>query len=128
MVGGSRGFADVVTAENHHLVKDLLPAEVYTYAVAPFPDLSMEIVEAEEYPAHPKYIEATARYACQATLDEHGRLANYIAGQPFPYSEWAKEVTNHACDLAPDDPQIGLKLTWNVNYRWQGGAGFNLRH
>jgi hypothetical protein len=73
-------------------------------------------------------VEATVKYACQATLDDRGVLRNYTAGQPFPYSEWAKQATNHACDLSESDPQFALKLAWNVNYRWQGGTGHNLPH
>ena len=73
-------------------------------------------------------MKATVDYACQAKLDGDGRLSNYTAGQPFPYSDWAKEATGHKCDLTPDDPQFALKLAWNVNYRWQGGSGLNLPH
>jgi uncharacterized protein DUF1329 len=53
---------------------------------------------------------------------------NYTAGQPFPFSEWAKNATGHKCDLTADDPQFALKLAWDVNYRWQGGSGMNLPH
>ena len=35
-----------------------------------------------------KYVEATVKYACQATVDSKGLIQNYTAGQPFPYSEW----------------------------------------
>ena len=119
---------DVVTAANREQVRELVPPEVYPFAIESFPDLRMEIVETGHYPPHPKYVEATVKYACQASLDERGNLVNYTAGQPFPYSEWAKEATNHACDLSEDDPQMGLKLAWNVNYRWQGGPGFNIPH
>jgi hypothetical protein len=119
---------DVITAANHEKVRELIPSEVYEFAVADFPDLHMTIVESEDYPVHPNYVEATVKYACQASLDEKGHLVDYVAGQPFPYSEWAKEATDHACDLSEDDPQIGLKLAWNVNYRWQGGPGFNIPH
>ncbi len=118
---------DVITAANRERVKELLPAEFYAYAVEGFPDLEMHIVETERYEPHPKYVEATVKYACQARLDERGVLIDYVAGQPFPYSEWAQEATGHACDLTPEDPQFGLKLAWNVNYRWQG-PGLNIPH
>jgi len=119
---------DVITAANKEKVKGLVPDEFYRYAIESFPDLEMKIVAPESFPVHPKYVEATVKFACQAQLDAKGNLTNYTAGQPFPYSEWAKEATNHACDLKPDDPQIGLKLAWNVNFRWQGGSGFNIPH
>ena len=119
---------DVITAANKEKVRGLVPDEFYSYAIEDFPDLQMKIVAPQEFPVHPKYVEATVKYACQATLDEKGTLKNYVAGQPFPYSEWAKTATNHRCDLTPDDPQFALKLAWDVNYRWQGGSGFNLPH
>ncbi len=119
---------DVITAANKEKVRGLVPDEFYAYAIENFPDLEMKIVATESYPPHPKYVEATKLFACQATLDSSGQIHNYTAGQPFPYSEWAKEATSHKCDLTPDDPQFAQKLAWNVNYRWQGGSGFNLPH
>ena len=119
---------DVVTAANKEKVHGLIPDEIYAYAVEGFPDLEMKIVEHQDYPVNPKYVEATVKFACQAQVDADGKLTHYTAGQPFPFSEWAKEATGHKCDLTPDDPQFALKLAWNVNYRWQGGSGFNIPH
>jgi hypothetical protein len=119
---------DVITAANKEKVKDLVPGEFYTYAIENFPDLEMRIVETGNYTPQEKYVEATQQFACQASVDDKGRLVNYTAGQPFPYSEWAKEATGHRCDLSPDDPQFAVKLAWNVNWRWQGGSGFNIPH
>ncbi len=118
---------DVISAANKDKVKGLVPDEIYPYAVENFDGLNMTIVKPEDYPPHPKYVEATVAYACQASLDEKGYLVNYTAGQPFPYSEWATKATNHACDLKESDPQFALKLAWDVNYRWQG-AGLNYPH
>ncbi len=103
-------------------IRHYLPEAIHPFTIDGFSDLDMRIVATEDYRPHPKYIEATAKYACQATLDEHGQLRNYTAGQPFPYSDWATAVTNHACDLRPDDPHFALKMAWNVNYRWNGGG------
>jgi hypothetical protein len=118
---------DVITAANRERVRGLIPDEVYPFAVENFSDLHMTIVPTEDYPVHPKYVEATVKFACQAGLDENGQLVNYTAGQPFPYSAWAVEATGHACDLTPDDPQFALKLAWNVNFRWLGGE-INMPH
>jgi len=112
---------DVITAANRERVRGLIPDEIYRLVVESYADLHMTIVPTEDYPVHPKYVEATVKYACQAGLDEHGQIVNYTAGQPFPYSKWAVEATGHACDLTPEDPQFALKLAWNVNYRWLGG-------
>jgi hypothetical protein len=119
---------DVITAANKEQVRELVPPEFYSYAIEPTAELEMRIVETESFLPHAKYIEATALFACQASIDANGRLIHYKAGQPFPYSEWAKEASGHRCDLTPDDPQFAQKLAWNVNQRWQGGSGFNIPH
>ena len=118
----------MITAANKEQVRELLPAEFYSYAIENVPELEMRIVATESFLPHPKYVEATVQFACQASIDANGRLVDYHAGQPFPYSEWAKEATGHRCDLTPDDPQFAQKLAWNVNQRWQGGSGFNIPH
>jgi len=119
---------DVVTQANKEKVRGLIPDEIYPFVVGDFDGVKMTITATRDYPVHPKYVEATVKYACQASLDGKGNLVNYTAGQPFPYSEWAKKATNHACDLDESDPQFALKLAWDVNYRWQGGSGLNLPH
>ncbi len=127
MASSGAGFADVkpgdvVTAANAGEVRGLVPDELAQYTIENFPELEMTIVATEDYPVHPKYVEATVKYACQASLGAKGELVNYVAGQPFPFSEWAKTATQHRCDLTPDDPQIGTKLAWNFNFRWQAGG------
>ena len=119
---------DHITYEDRERVREYVPEPMFKWMVEDNTDFDMTIVETEEYPTHPKYLEATVKYACQAQVDEDGVLTNYVAGQPFPFSDWATAATDHACDLAPDDPQFALKLAWNVNYRWQGGSGLNLPH
>jgi hypothetical protein len=119
---------DVITWDNREKVKGLLPDELFPYVAEDFKDLRMNIVSANDFTPNQKYIEATVKYACQATVNEKSVLENYTAGEPFPYSKWAQEATNRACDLSEDDPQLGIKLGWNYNYRWQGGSGLNLPH
>jgi hypothetical protein len=118
---------DVITPAQREKVKELFPEEIYAYAVQNFEDLELTIAPSGDYTPHPKFVEATTRYACQARLDDQGNLVDYVAGQPFPYSEWAKKATGHKCDLEPSDPRFALKLAWNVNYRWQG-PGHNYPH
>jgi hypothetical protein len=115
---------EVVDASGAERLKGLVPDEIYPYGIEGFGELRMEIAETRDYPVHPKYRQATIDYACQARLDESGNLVDYVAGQPFPYSEWAKEATGHRCDLTPDDPAFAVKLAWDVNYRWQA-SGYN---
>ena len=130
---GTNAIADVgpgttITAANKTAAKGVIPDELYPYVADTFDGLGMKIVETQKYTPNAAYVKATVDYACQAKLDADGRLMNYTAGQPFPYSDWAKDATNHKCDLTPDDPQFSLKLAWDVNYRWQGGSGLNLPH
>lgn len=113
---------DVVSAANAERVRGLVPEELAPYTIENFPELEMKIVATAAYPVHPKYVEATVKYACQASLGPQGELVNYTAGQPFPFSEWAKSATVHRCDLTADDPQFGAKLAWNFNFRWQAGG------
>jgi len=115
-----------ITASSREQLEARLPADILAQ-VRDDAELDMIIAPTHEYPAHPAYVDATIKYACQAQLDAQGQLINYTAGQPFPYSEWAKKATGHKCDLKPDDPQLALKLAWNVNFRWQG-PGLNLPH
>ncbi len=119
---------DVITPANKEKIKGLIPDEMYPFVAEEFEGLNMKIVASGDYTPHKAYIDATVKYACQATIDDKGLIKNYTAGQPFPYSEWAKEATGHKCDLSEDDPQFAQKLAWNVNYRWQGGSGLNLPH
>jgi hypothetical protein len=76
LVFGSSGVwadvvpGDVITAANKEKVKGLLPDGYIPFVVDNFEELEMHIVETQEYPVHPKFREATVKYACQASLDE----------------------------------------------------------
>jgi Protein of unknown function (DUF1329) len=113
-----------ITAAQADSLRGWIPDELFPFTVEGFDGLSMDIVETRDYHPADAYVKATAQYACQAKLDARGNLVDFVAGQPFPYSEWAKQATGHRCDLDPKDPQFALKLAWDVNYRWQG-SGFN---
>lgn len=119
---------DEIRWDNREKIKGLIPDEIFPYVAEGYKDLYMRIVPTGDYSPNQKYIEATVKYACQATVDEDGVIQNFTAGEPFPYSKWAQEATNHSCDLKEDDPQFAIKLGWNYNYRWQGGSGLNLPH
>jgi hypothetical protein len=130
LAGASPGFADVVpgdviTPANKEKLAGLVPEDLAPFVLEDFEGLQMTIAAPGDYTPHPRYVEATVRHACQPSLDAKGNLVDYVAGEPFPFSEWAKQATAHRCDLGPDDPQFAQKLAWNVNYRWQGGSGFN---
>ncbi|MBI4694910.1 MAG: DUF1329 domain-containing protein [Gammaproteobacteria bacterium] len=73
------------------------------------PDLVLEIQATAPYQPHPAYLEASAKFAGQATLAANGSLENYTAGRPFDPAQFA---------AAPPD-QAGLMLAWNHVHRWQ---------
>ena len=52
---------EVVTAESRGKLRGLVPDEVYALAVDGFAELSMQIVETQDYPPHPKYVDPTIR-------------------------------------------------------------------
>src|SRR5262245_6805608 len=127
LVAGPQASAETITSANKSAAQGLIPDELIPYVVENNSDLNITIKDAGKYVPNAAYVKATVDYACQAKLDAEGRLTNYTAGQPFPFSDWAKEATGHKCDLTPDDPQFPLKLAWDVNFRWQG-AGLNIPH
>lgn len=116
-----------VTAANADQLGDLVPAELKPYTIENFDALEMKIVETQSYPVHPKYREATKEHACQVKIGPKRELVGFVAGEPFPFSEWAKEATGHACDLSVDDPDVGLKLAHDFDQRWNGG-GVDMPH
>jgi len=68
---------------------------------------TFKIAERRVYPPPKEYLEATERYSSQVKLGPNGQLLNYVAGVPFP-------------KLNPNEPQAGLKLAWNFQWRWVG--------
>jgi hypothetical protein len=91
----------VITAANREQVRELVPGEFYSYAIENVPELEMRIVAPEDYPPHPKYVEATVLFACQASIDAGGRLVNYKAGQPFPSRSGRRRRPGTAAISAP---------------------------
>ncbi|MGZ8485981.1 MAG: DUF1329 domain-containing protein, partial [Candidatus Binatia bacterium] len=65
-------------------------------------------IKQSRFVSNPKeYDAATSLYSGSVKLAANGELLNYVAGSPFP-------------DVAPNDPQIALKLIWNFYWRWLG--------
>ena len=74
-----------------------------------FPEVTVEIQAPGDYPPHPSYTAATARFQGQARIGADGRLENYTAGQPFA-----------AAQIAAAEPTLaGYMLAWNQIHRWQ---------
>jgi len=65
-----------------------------------------------DYSPPPVYQAATETNRGRARIGPDGSLAGYVAGQPFPIAE---------IDCA-NDPDAGIKMAWNFDYRWQGAG------
>ena len=81
-------------------LEPFIPQSVWAYYF--FEDMEMEIAQPGAYPPPPEWGQnVPSGYA----LDEQGVLVNFKGGGfPFP-------------DIAPDDPQIAVKVIWNMLWR-----------
>ncbi len=66
-----------------------------------------------DYANAPEYDLATTKHKGESRIGPDNSLENYVTGAPF--------VTDEIDCLG--DPQAGVKLMWNNNYRWVGAAG-----
>ncbi len=69
-------------------------------------DLQLTLGPELDFPVHPRYSQATERYAGEPDLDSApGELTGYKGGRPFP-------------GLSASDPQSGVKAAWNMRYAY----------
>lgn len=114
---GSSAFAqvkigDMITYQNMDKVKDLVAQGVMFKLNQ---GMSMKIVPASRMDWPPPFKEATEKYSSQVRLsDDHRSLVGYVAGQPFPLVD-------------PNDPDVGIKIAWNNQFRPALGDDYDLR-
>jgi hypothetical protein len=103
----------VIRAEQLLAVSSLFPPEVWNQRDAFFYEgMRMEVGWCHRrYPTAPFYAEATATFAGQARLDEHGNLLDYVAGLPFPPET-----------IDPAATDAGLRWAWNFEQRYRGAG------
>ncbi|MCP5068200.1 MAG: DUF1329 domain-containing protein [bacterium] len=106
---------DVFALERLDVLKNFLPDFIWPQRERFFFDgMRLEIGPCfRDYSPPPFYDAATETFRGQAKLDADGGLEDYTAGQPFA-----------AADLASEDPMLGNKWLWNVEFRYQA-AGFH---
>src|SRR5438067_12491243 len=105
---------DRITDQNVDKVKDLISPGLEWCIKHGFP-LTIGETKRIEWPK--AYKEATEKYASQVKLAPDGlTIQNYIAGQPFPNLETAK------------DPQAAIKVMWNYEYKFSPGDDLDLRN
>ena len=91
-----------INKDNAQVAAAVLPPEVLKIVQAG--DLEITVQATTDLPVREEYINATIAHTAQVTLGPEGTLQNYASGLPFPL-------------LDPADPQVGLKLGWNLRYR-----------
>jgi len=103
---------DVVTFDEIDQLEPFLPPEFWANRQFFFYEgMRMEIGPAyRDYSPPEVYQEATRKFAGEARIGPEGSLENYTAGQPFPMDEIA----------CGEDPDAGVKVMWNFDYRWEG--------
>lgn len=103
---------DFITPDNVTKVKSLLSPGAYYVALH---GMQMKIVQPERVDWPPPFKDATEKYSGQCRLSpDHRTVLGYVAGQPFPL-------------LDPNDPDIGVKIIWNDNYRPISTDDYDLR-
>jgi hypothetical protein len=103
---------EVIGLEQVDRLRPYLPPELWPHRDFVFHEgMQLAIGPAfRDYSPPPVYQEATETHRGQARLGPDGSLEGYVAGQPFPMDEIDCQ----------GDPQAGLKIIWNFDYRWQG--------
>jgi hypothetical protein len=91
-----------INKDNAQVAAAVLPPEVLKVIQAG--DLEITVQATTDLPVREEYINATMAHTGQVTLGPEGTLQNYVSGLPFPLVD-------------PADPQVGLKLGWNLRYR-----------
>jgi hypothetical protein len=106
---------DTITFDQIEKLKPFLPEEFWNNRDFFFYEgMRLEIgpTQADYSPAE-AYQRATEKFRGEARIGPDGSLENYVAGQPFPMGE---------IDCL-NDPQAGVKIMWDFDYRWKGGGG-----
>jgi hypothetical protein len=113
MPGGLRE-GDLITHDQIDRLRPYLPPELWPHRDFIFHEgMRLDIGPSfRDYSPPPAYQEATEHHSGKASIGTDGSLVGYVAGQPFPVDEIDCQ----------GDPQAGLKVAWNFDYRWQGAG------
>ena len=105
---------DVISIEQVDRLKPYLPAEFWANREFIFYEgMRLEIGPSfADYSPPQVYQDATQANRGKSRIGVEGSLEGYVAGQPFPMAE---------IDCA-GDPDAGIKLAWNFDFRWEGAG------
>jgi hypothetical protein len=105
---------EVISIEQVDRLKPYLPAEFWANREFIFYEgMRLEIGPSfADYSPPQVYQDATRANRGKSRIGPAGSLEGYVAGQPFPMDE---------IDCA-GDPEAGIKLAWNFDFRWEGAG------
>ncbi len=106
---------DVIGYEQLDAIRPFLPPEFWDNRDFFFYEgMRLEIGPTNyDYSPAAEYLAASERFRGQARIGPDNSLENYVAGWPFPMEEIDCEK----------DPQAGVKIMWNHDYKWGGDGG-----
>jgi hypothetical protein len=107
---------EVVTFDQVERLAPFLPPELWANRdLVFFEGMRLEIGPAfADYSPPPVFRDATEANRGSARIGPEGSLEGYVAGEPFPMPEID----------CKGDPEAGIKLAWNFDYRWEGGGRY----
>jgi hypothetical protein len=107
---------EVITFDQVDRLERFLPPELWPHRDLVFYEgMRLEIgPRFADYSPPPVFQQATEAHRGKARIGADGSLEGYVAGEPFPMAEID----------CKGDPEAGVKIAWNFDYRWEG-AGRN---
>ena len=105
---------EVLSYDDARRLRPFLPPELWANRdFILYEGMRMEIGPPFADYSPPEVFERASREnAGTAKLGPDGSLEGYVAGEPFPMDEID----------CPGDPDAGVKIAWNFDYRWQGAG------
>ena len=94
----------VITEADRHLSDPFVPPGLQ---MADFYGEPVTIKDAGDLSPPQHFVDATQKFAGQASIDDNGALLNYTAGTPFDRSTFT-----------PGSREDGFKAIWNYNFRY----------
>jgi hypothetical protein len=114
--GAALREGEVITFDRVDRLQPFLPPELWPHREFVFYEgMRLEIGPPfADYSPPPVFQEATEKNRGKAHIGADGSLEGYVAGEPFPMA---------AIDCR-GDPQAGVEIAWNFDYRWDGAGRY----
>jgi hypothetical protein len=114
--GGDLREGEVITFDQVGRLARFLPPELWPHRDFIFYEgMRLEVgPRFADYSPPPVFREATQAHRGKARIGPDGSLEGYLAGEPFPMDEID----------CKGDPEAGVKIAWNFDYRWEGAGRY----